>query len=90
MRVLVAACAAMGVLIVVGVAVLGVVATRRLGGGVAGAPMALAEPAGTRIVAASGPAEALTLLLSGGGPDRVVVVDGVHGRVRARVGLTGR
>jgi hypothetical protein len=89
-RALVAACAIMGVLIVVGVAVLGVVAARRIAGGAARAPMALAEPEGTRIAAADGPPDALTLLLSGGGPDRVVVVDALRGRVRARVVLTAR
>ncbi len=49
--------------------------------------VALDEPPGTRIVAASGGADGLVLVLSGGGPDRVVVLDPRSGRIAARAAL---
>ena len=66
----------MSVLIVAGVAVIGVTIARRVY--VAPGPLAemlLDEPAGTHIVAVSGPPQQLLVQLQGGGPDRVVMVD---------------
>jgi hypothetical protein len=50
-------------------------------------PITLDEPAGTRIAAASTADDRLVLQLTGGGPDRVVVLDLRGGAVLARVGL---
>jgi hypothetical protein len=87
-RALLAASVLMGVLIVAGVAVLATVAVRRATGPrAAEGTMVLDEPAGTRIAAASGVPESLVVVLSGAGPDRVVVVDARHGRVTARLAL---
>jgi len=88
MRALVVAVVAMGVLIVIGGATLGVMVTRRA----AVAPPAvqnavLDEPAGTRIAAVSALADRLALQLAGGGPDRVVVVDLRTGQVVGRAAL---
>jgi hypothetical protein len=81
----------MGVLIVVGVVVLVVAITQRVGtlavGGAAG-PVVLDEPAGTHIAGVSMLPDRLAVQLQGGGPDRVVVVDSRSGRVIARVGLS--
>jgi hypothetical protein len=51
----------------------------------AAAPHAMAtatldEPAGTRIVGVAGIGDRLALVLQGGGPDRVVLVDPANGR----------
>lgn len=85
---------AMGILIVAGVAVLGLTLVNRMsayGGGnaspgVVGAVM-LDEPEGTRIAGVSMAPERLAVRLQGGGPDRVVVVDTRGGHVVGRVGL---
>jgi hypothetical protein len=87
---------AMGILIVAGVAVLGLTLVNRMsaygggnaspGMGVVGAVM-LDEPEGTRIAGVSMAPERLAVRLQGGGPDRVVVVDTRGGHVVGRVGL---
>jgi Family of unknown function (DUF6476) len=80
----------MGVLIVVGVVVLVVVLTQRVGTLVSRgvtAPIVLDEPAGTHIAGVSALPDRLALTLQGGGPDRVVVVDSRSGRVLGRVSL---
>jgi hypothetical protein len=81
----------MGVLIVVGVVVLVVAITQRVGTlvvGGAAAPVVLDEPAGTHIAGVSMLPDRLAVQLQGGGPDRVVVVDSRSGHVIARVGLS--
>ena len=88
MRGLQVAVIVMGVLIVAGVAVLGVtIARRTLGGAAHVATTLLDEPAGTRIVAANGAVERLVVQLSGGGTDRVVVIDLRDGQTLGRVAL---
>jgi hypothetical protein len=89
MRVLKAAVVGMGVLIVAGVAVLAVLLAQRVAGGPAGAvvPRVLDEPAGTHMAAATAAGDRLTVLLSGGGPDRAVVLDLRTGQVVARAVL---
>jgi hypothetical protein len=88
MRALQAAVIVMGVLIVAGVAVVGLTIARRLGGPPAGAAtVVLDEPAGTRMVSTGAVGDRLAVLLQGGGPDRVVLVDPRTGAVAGRVGL---
>ncbi len=99
MRGLQVAVIVMGVLIVAGVAVIGVtIAKRTIGGAevaretvrdVPGAvrDIQLDEPEGTRIVAVTGQAPRWAVQLQGGGPDRVVMVDTQDGRVVGRLGL---
>jgi hypothetical protein len=79
----------MGVLIVGGVAVLVAVLAQRLGGGAtASPPLALEEPAGSRIVGTSLSGERLAVQVQGGGADRVLIIDTRTGRVTGRVALT--
>ena len=76
MRGLKTAVIVMGVLIVAGVGVIIVTLVSRVAvpqGALA--DMLLDEPAGTHIAAAAGPPDKLVVLLQGGGPDRVVVLD---------------
>jgi hypothetical protein len=88
MRGLQAAVILMGVLIVVGVGVIGLTIVRRLGAPVPGAvTLVLDEPAGTRMMSAAAAGDRLAVLLQGGGPDRVVLVDPHTGTVAGRVGL---
>ncbi len=100
MRGLMVAVVGMGVLIVAGVTVLVTLLMQRMSPAaapIASAPAASAmpvlpggvtlpldEPAGTRIVGLSMSGDRVALQLSGGGADRVVVVD-VRGRVLGRV-----
>ena len=80
----------MGVMIVAGVATLGVLLTKRVGAisaPVAVGTIVLDEPAGTRIVAAMPGGETIVVQLQGGGPDRVTVVDARSGRIVGRIGL---
>ncbi len=89
----------MGVMIVVGVIILGVTIFRRVNNphptAVAAAsidapiklPATLDEPAGTSIVQATASGERIVLLLHGGGPDRVLVLDAHDGAVTARTSL---
>ncbi len=89
MRGLQAAVIFMGVLIVVGVAVVGTTIVRRtmapvqIGAG----PVVLDEPAGTRMVSVTAAGDRVAVLLQGGGPDRVLLVDARTGMVAGRVGL---
>jgi hypothetical protein len=100
MRALKILTAVMGVLIIVGVVVIGVTIMRRLNGPGAPAPTASAmpaqpalpttldEPVGTSIAQVSADGDRVVLLLHGGGPDRVVVVDARSGVVLGRTALT--
>ncbi|HTW29296.1 MAG TPA: hypothetical protein VME92_19380 [Acetobacteraceae bacterium] len=92
MRGLLAAVIIMGVLIVGGTTALGVLIARRVvQGGMGTAPAVtsrvLQEPAGTRIAGLATVSDRLALLLQGGGPDRVVVLDPGTGRMVATIGL---
>jgi hypothetical protein len=76
----------MGVLIVLGVATVAATIVSRFGHGAA-APagnVVLDEPAGTRIAGLTAVGDRIAVTLSGGGPDRVVIVDLRRG---ATVGL---
>jgi hypothetical protein len=78
----------MGVMIVAGVVVLVAAMIQRVGGGSPLAPDAtLSEPAGTRIIGTSLSGERLAVVLQGGGPDRVVIIDLRSGHVIGRTGL---
>ena len=87
MRALKILTAVMGVLIIAGVVTLGVVLSNRLSVPHAGPALALDEPTVTRIAQVSTSGDRAMLLLQGGGPDRVVVIDLRSGAVLARTGL---
>ena len=90
MRVLKVLTVVMGVMILVGTAVLVAVIIRRAGGATtASAPVALVldEPAGTRIASIATAGDRLALRLLGGGADRVVLVDPRSGTVTGRISL---
>ena len=91
MRGLMAAVIGMGILIVVGVTVLVLTMMQRMSAvsvpNASAGEVVLDEPAGTRIGSASMGTDRMAVQLSGGGPDRVVVVDTKSGRVISRVGL---
>ena len=95
MRALLAAVIVMGVLIVAGVATVVVTIVHRvatphpIASAPASAPpsVVLDEPPGTRIVSAAAAPDRLALTLQGGGPDRVVVIDTLTGRIAARASL---
>jgi hypothetical protein len=88
MRGLQAAVIFMGVLIVAGVAVVGTTIVRRVVVPVQNAgPVVLDEPAGTHMVSVTTAGDRLAVLLQGGGPDRVLLVDVRTGVVGGRVGL---
>ena len=72
-----------------GVAVIAVTIASRLSGPTAPASAALLldEPAGTRIAQVAALPDRLVLLLQGGGPDRVVMVDPRNGRPAGRISL---
>ncbi len=82
-----AAVICMGVLIVAGVATLG--RDDRAPAVAAPAPVAalLDEPAGTHMPAMTAAGDRLAVLLQGGGPDRIVLLDPRTGQVAGRVGL---
>ncbi len=84
MRAMITLVVAMGILIVVGVAVVGVTIVGRLGGRSPASSLVLDQPAGTRIVSVSLAGGRLALVLQGGGPDRVVIVDAAGGVRLAR------
>jgi len=89
MRALLALTVVMGVLIVIGTATIAVTILHRMG---AAAPRPLAggvldEPAGTHIASVAAYGDRLALVLQGGGPDRVVLLDPVTGRTLGRVTL---
>ncbi len=87
MRVMLAAVIAMGVLIVLGVATLAVTVVRRLSVSPVQAALVLDEPAGTRMQGITAAGDRLAVLLQGGGPDRVLLLDPRSGQVSGRVGL---
>ena len=88
MRGLVVAVTVMGVLIVLGVGTIAVTIVHRLGGPtVMSAAPVLDEPAGTHMTQITSSGDRLAVLLSGGGPDRVVLIDPRTGHVTGRVGL---
>jgi hypothetical protein len=91
MRGLIALTVAMGVMIVAGVLVVGVTIMHRMGAGGSGGPVdtVLDEPAGTHMVAVGSDGGRLAVVLSGGGPDRVVLL-GPGGAVVGRVALRQR
>ena len=78
----------MGVLIVAGVAVLGVTIVRRLGTSPSLAAATLDEPPGTHLQQIAPAGDRLALLLTGGGPDRIVLLDPRTGQVTGHIGLT--
>ena len=87
----------MAVMIVAGVIVLGITISKRMNAPrpVANAgldaparlPNLLDEPAGTSIAQISAAADHVVLLLHGGGPDRIVVLDARDGTISARSAL---
>ena len=87
MRALKIMMAVMGVLIVAGVVALGVTISQRIAVPKLTAPALLDEPEGTRIAKLSTSGDRVVLLLQGGGPDRIVVLDLRQGQVIARTGL---
>ncbi len=87
MRAMITLVVAMGVMIVAGVAVVAVTLVGRLGGRGPAPNLMLDQPAGTRIIAASFAGGQLAVVLQGGGPDRVVVVDAASGREMGGVRL---
>ena len=86
MRGLLALVIAMGVMIVAGVLVIGVTIAHRMGSHAASTLAVLDEPAGTRMVAVAPRGNGVAVLLTGGGPDRVVLL-GPDGAVTGRVSL---
>ena len=88
MRVVMAAVIVMGVLIVAGVGVIGTTIARRMAAPAIGAAtLVLDEPDGTRMVGTAGGGDRLTVLLQGGGPDRLLLIDPRTGVVAGRVAL---
>ena len=87
MRGLLALVIAMGVLIVAGVGILGITIVHRLSTPAARPSLVLAEPPGTRMQAIAPAGDRLAILLTGGGPDRVVLLDPRTGDLVGRVGL---
>ncbi len=90
MRALKALTAVMGLLIVVGTAVLVATIVRRAGAPAAPAEkiaVALGEPSGTRIAGIAAVADRLAVALQGGGPDRVVLIDPRSGEAIGRIAL---
>ena len=87
MRAMVTVVVVMGVLIVLGVATLAVTIVRRMSASPLSAALALDEPAGTHMLSLAPAGERLAVLLQGGGPDRIVLLDPRTGAVVGRVGL---
>lgn len=80
----------MGVLIVAGVVVVIVTITQRMAPPTVAKALPAAlldEPPGTHIVQISAAGDRLSLLLQGGGPDRVVVLDLRQGSIAGRAAL---
>jgi hypothetical protein len=80
----------MGALIVAATTVLTVLIAQRIGGTrVVPIPLAMTvdEPAGTRIVGIAAAGDRLAVLLQGGGPDRMLLVDPRTGAVAGRISL---
>ena len=87
MRALVTWVVVMGVLIVLGVGALAVAIVHRLSGPPARAETLLEEPQGTRMTGVATAGDRMAVLLSGGGPDRLLLIDPRLGTVVGRVGL---
>ena len=91
MRGLLILVAVMSVLIVAGVAVIGVTVVHRLTHVAvpAGAPTntVLDEPAGTQIVGVAGLGDKLAVTLRGGGPDRIMFVGAGDGQIIGSIRL---
>ena len=88
MRVLLGVVVVMGVLIVAGMAAIGLtIFHRSMAVPAVAGDAVLDEPAGTRIGQVLAVADRLALRLEGGGPDRVVVVDPKTGKVVWRAAL---
>jgi len=91
MRSLLVAVIVMGVLIVAGVATIVVTIVERAAGSSAAPlsqPILLSEPAGSRIAAIAAAPDRVVLQLQGGGPDRIVVLDGRNGQVLFRAAVS--
>ncbi len=79
----------MGVLLIAGTALLGVLILRRMEHTMpARGIFSLREPAGTRLIGIADTGHGLALAVTGGGADRVIVLDPVTLRPRAEVTLT--
>ena len=88
MRALLVAVVVMGVLIVAGVATLAVTIVQRLSAAPPGeARSLLDEPPGTRMQSIAAAGGELAVLLTGGGADRIVLIDPRTGRASRRIGL---
>jgi hypothetical protein len=88
MKALLAATIIMGVLIVAGTATLAVLIVRRVSvGPAAQSAELLHEPPGTRMVGIAGAGDRVAVLLQGGGPDRVLLLDARSGKPAGRVAL---
>ena len=94
MRALKTATIFMGVLILIGTAVVVATIFKRATApapAISASPpflLRLEEPSGTRIAGTTAMASLLALRLTGGGPDRVMLVDPQSGRLAGRVTLT--
>ncbi|WP_254070519.1 DUF6476 family protein [Acidisphaera sp. L21] len=87
MRAMLAVVIVMGVLIVAGVATLAITVVHRLSSAPMQAALVLEEPTGTHMQAITTAGDKLALLLQGGGPDRILLLDTRSGQVVGRVGL---
>jgi hypothetical protein len=87
MRALKILMAVMGVLIIAGVVFLGVTISQRIATPKLTTPSLIDEPAGTRIAQVASSGDHISLLLQGGGPDRVVVFDLRQGQIIGRTSL---
>ncbi len=88
MRGLIALTVVMGVILVAGTGLLGILIFHRLSVPSAPVPdLYLDEPLGTRIAGLTSIGDRLALHLTGGGRDRILVVDLAHGRVVGHIGL---
>jgi hypothetical protein len=87
MRAMLTLVVVMGVLIVAGLATLAITILHRLSAPAMAAALVLDEPAGTHMQSLSAAGDRLAVLLQGGGPDRVVLLDPRSGQVVGRVGL---
>ena len=89
MRALLVAVVVMGVLIIVGTTVLVVAIFERLGGkSPSEAPIALQEPAGTKLVNASSDGSTLTLILATASGNQIEVRDAATGQLQRRFVLS--
>jgi hypothetical protein len=88
MRALIALTVGMGMLILLGTTVLVVTIVKRSSAPATTNPaVVLDEPAGTRIAGVTAVDDRLAIDLSGGGPDRVVLIDPRSGQIVGRIAL---